>query len=148
VADNEPVAGKQGPLPTREPRVDGGSTTTVAPPTGEPWRHAFRDRVKEQLGLRGMISEYMIPVETNTFWYTLVCCELTPPGDGRRGAATPGAAAGRRRACLGFGTSRSRLVQFPSVATGAPSRQSVKVPSAPGHSAGATEPSRGGASVR
>lgn len=91
--DDEPVAGKQGPLPTREPRVDGGSTTTVVPPTGEAWRHAFRDRVKEQLGLRGM-------------------------------------------------------VQFPSVATGAPSRQSVKVPSAPGHSAGATEPSRGGASVR
>jgi quinol-cytochrome oxidoreductase complex cytochrome b subunit len=50
--------------------VDGGGTTT-APPTGEAWRHAFRDRVKEQLGLRGMISEYMIPVETNTVWYTL-----------------------------------------------------------------------------
>ncbi|MFI6603684.1 cytochrome b N-terminal domain-containing protein [Nonomuraea sp. NPDC050536] len=42
-----------------------------APPTGAAWRHAFRDRVKEQLGLRGMISEYMIPVETNTVWYTL-----------------------------------------------------------------------------
>ena len=70
MGDNEPVAGKQGPLPTRDPRVDGGGTTT-APPTGEAWRHAFRDRVKEQLGLRGMISEYMIPVETNTVWYTL-----------------------------------------------------------------------------
>ncbi len=67
---DEPVAGKQGPLPPGEPDV-GGGTATVAPPTGEAWRHAFRDRVKEQLGLRGMISEYMIPVETNTFWYTL-----------------------------------------------------------------------------
>ncbi len=43
----------------------------VAPPTGADWRHAFRDQVKDQLGMRGMISEYLIPVETNTFWYSL-----------------------------------------------------------------------------
>jgi len=40
-------------------------------PTGADWRHAFGDRVKDQLGVRGMIGEYMIPVETNTFWYSL-----------------------------------------------------------------------------
>lgn len=70
MADNEPVSGNQRPLAPAEPGADGG-TTTVAPPTGEAWRHAFRDRVTEQLGLRGMISEYMVPVEVNTFWYTL-----------------------------------------------------------------------------
>jgi menaquinol-cytochrome c reductase cytochrome b subunit len=65
------------PAPATEPPERGarpaqeGSTDKAAPPTGAEWRHAFRDRVKEQLGLRGMISEYMIPVETNTVWYTL-----------------------------------------------------------------------------
>lgn len=33
--------------------------------------HPFREAVKEQLGPRGMISEYLIRVETNTLWYTL-----------------------------------------------------------------------------
>jgi menaquinol-cytochrome c reductase cytochrome b subunit len=42
----------------------------VAPPTGAAWRRAFGG-IGQQLGLRGMISEYMTPVETNTFWYTL-----------------------------------------------------------------------------
>ncbi|HZC98873.1 MAG TPA: cytochrome b N-terminal domain-containing protein [Actinomycetes bacterium] len=71
MADHEPSDGERERLPGGEPGVGGGTTAAVAPPTGEAWRHAFRDRVKEQLGLRGMISEYMIPVETNTFWYTL-----------------------------------------------------------------------------
>ncbi len=43
----------------------------LAPPTGADWRHAFQDRVKDQLGLRGMISEYLIPIETNNLWYSL-----------------------------------------------------------------------------
>jgi len=46
-------------------------TPPVTPPTGADWRHAFGDRVKDQLGVRGMIGEYLIPVETNTFWYSL-----------------------------------------------------------------------------
>ncbi|HEU4947916.1 MAG TPA: cytochrome b N-terminal domain-containing protein [Kribbella sp.] len=50
---------------------EGGPTETLQPPTGAEWRRAFRGRVKEQLGLRGIISEYLVPVETNTFWYTL-----------------------------------------------------------------------------
>src|SRR5215203_1855441 len=70
MSGNEPAAGTQGPLPPEEPRVGGGATATVAPPTGTAWRRAFGG-VREQLGLRGMISEYMTPVETNTFWYTL-----------------------------------------------------------------------------
>jgi len=70
MSGNEPVTGEQGPVPAEEPRVEGRRAATVAPPTGTAWRRAFGD-VKEQLGLRGMISEYMTPVETNTFWYTL-----------------------------------------------------------------------------
>ena len=34
-------------------------------------RHPRLEEVKEQLGLRGIISEYLIPVETNTLWYIL-----------------------------------------------------------------------------
>jgi menaquinol-cytochrome c reductase cytochrome b subunit len=57
-------------LPAETP--DGpGPVETLQPPTGADWRRAFRGRVKEQLGLRGLVSEYMVPVETNTFWYTL-----------------------------------------------------------------------------
>jgi ubiquinol-cytochrome c reductase cytochrome b subunit len=33
--------------------------------------HRLRDIISEQLGLRGLVSEYMIPVDTNTIWYTL-----------------------------------------------------------------------------
>ena len=31
----------------------------------------LRDVISEQLGIRGMIREYMIPVDTNTIWYSL-----------------------------------------------------------------------------
>jgi quinol-cytochrome oxidoreductase complex cytochrome b subunit len=70
VADNEPVTGTQGSIPPEQPPAGGRATATVAPPTGTAWRRAFGG-VREQLGLRGMISEYMVPVEVNTFWYTL-----------------------------------------------------------------------------
>ena len=70
MADNEPVTGTQGPIPPEQPPAGGRATATVAPPTGTAWRRAFGG-VREQLGLRGMISEYMVPVEVNTFWYTL-----------------------------------------------------------------------------
>jgi len=33
--------------------------------------HSYRETIKEQLGLRGIVSEYLIPVETNTIWYVL-----------------------------------------------------------------------------
>jgi ubiquinol-cytochrome c reductase cytochrome b subunit len=67
---DEPATEKDAPVPRGEPD-EGAAATTATPPTGAELRHARRDRVKEQLGLRGMISEYMIPVETDTFWYTL-----------------------------------------------------------------------------
>jgi menaquinol-cytochrome c reductase cytochrome b subunit len=70
MSDNEPAAGTQGPVGPEEPRVRAGRAATVAPPTGSAWRRAFGG-VREQLGLRGMVSEYMVPVEVNTFWYTL-----------------------------------------------------------------------------
>lgn len=48
-----------------------GPVASPTPPVGRQPHPALRYRVKEQLGLRGMVGEYMIPVETNTFWYTL-----------------------------------------------------------------------------
>jgi quinol-cytochrome oxidoreductase complex cytochrome b subunit len=70
MSGNAPAAGTQGAVPPEQPRVGAGTTATVAPPTGTAWRRAFGG-VREQLGLRGMISEYMVPVEVNTFWYAL-----------------------------------------------------------------------------
>ena len=67
MTDTQPAAPER-PAPSDEQARE---TAKVAPPTGVDWRHAFRDRVKDQLGVRGMISEYLIPVETNTFWYSL-----------------------------------------------------------------------------
>jgi quinol-cytochrome oxidoreductase complex cytochrome b subunit len=64
MTETMPVNPEETPGPSEEP-------AKLAPPTGADWRHAFRDRVKDQLGVRGMISEYLIPVETNTFWYSL-----------------------------------------------------------------------------
>src|SRR5437773_11514311 len=66
MTDTQPAP--EAPAPSEE---QARQTVMVAPPTGADWRHAFRDRVKDQLGMRGMISEYLIPVETNTFWYSL-----------------------------------------------------------------------------
>jgi quinol-cytochrome oxidoreductase complex cytochrome b subunit len=70
VSGNEPGAGQDGSVHAGEPKQGDKATATVAPPTGTAWRRAFGG-VREQLGLRGMISEYMVPVEVNTFWYTL-----------------------------------------------------------------------------
>jgi quinol-cytochrome oxidoreductase complex cytochrome b subunit len=73
MSGNEPIAGDEGTVRAGQAPVgDGTPTATVAPapPTGTAWRRAFGG-VREQLGLRGMISEYMVPVEVNTFWYTL-----------------------------------------------------------------------------
>ncbi len=67
MTDTQPAAPK---APARSDE-QAGQAANAAPPTGADWRHAFRDRVKDQLGVRGMISEYLIPVETNTFWYSL-----------------------------------------------------------------------------
>jgi len=70
VSIDEPAAKPVAPTPTGDGE-GGGAAETLEHPTGAEWRRAFRGRVKEQLGLRGMISEYLVPVETNTFWYTL-----------------------------------------------------------------------------
>ena len=68
MAVDDPRTQEAASAPAREQEA---GTATAPPPTGEEWRRAFRGRVKEQLGIRGIISEYMIPVETDTFWYTL-----------------------------------------------------------------------------
>jgi quinol-cytochrome oxidoreductase complex cytochrome b subunit len=70
MSQEEPAPEQRVPVPAGKP-AEAAAAATVVPPTGEEWRSRFRDRVAQQLGLRGMISEYMIPVETNTFWYTL-----------------------------------------------------------------------------
>ena len=69
MSGNEPIAGDDGGVRARPPGA-GAAAAVGAPPTGTAWRRAFGG-VREQLGLRGMISEYMVPVEVNTFWYTL-----------------------------------------------------------------------------
>jgi len=76
VGIDEPIAAhsstpaKAAESATKAPEAD-GTADERAHPTGEQWRKAFGDRVSEQFGLRGIISEYLVPVETNTFWYTL-----------------------------------------------------------------------------
>jgi quinol-cytochrome oxidoreductase complex cytochrome b subunit len=48
-----------------------GEETAAAPGSEIPSRLGFRDRLEDQLAVRGIIHEYMIPEETNTLWYTL-----------------------------------------------------------------------------
>jgi menaquinol-cytochrome c reductase cytochrome b subunit len=65
----EPGAGSPGPAEEFEAARTVG--VVGAPPTEPTTSHRYREAVKEQLGLRGIISEYMIPVETSTVWYVL-----------------------------------------------------------------------------
>src|SRR6266540_4703296 len=94
MTDTQPAA-PQAPAPSDEQARE---TAKVAPPTGADWRHAFRDRVKDQLGVRGMVSEYLIPVETNTFWYfpRRGARDLAGPGDPDRIRALAALRPGRR----------------------------------------------------
>jgi quinol-cytochrome oxidoreductase complex cytochrome b subunit len=48
-----------------------GEEAAAASGTEVPSRLGFRDRLEDQLAVRGIIHEYMIPEETNTLWYTL-----------------------------------------------------------------------------
>jgi quinol-cytochrome oxidoreductase complex cytochrome b subunit len=70
MSHQEPAPEKRVPVSAGKPK-EAAAAGPAVPPTGEEWRLRFRDRVAQQLGLRGMISEYMIPVETNNFWYSL-----------------------------------------------------------------------------
>ena len=70
IAAHSSTPAKAAESATKAPEAD-GTADERAHPTGEQWRKAFGDRVSEQFGLRGIISEYLVPVETNTFWYTL-----------------------------------------------------------------------------
>jgi hypothetical protein len=45
--------------------------TVEAPPREPATPRRYREAFKEQLGLRGIMSEYLIPAETNTIWYVL-----------------------------------------------------------------------------
>jgi quinol-cytochrome oxidoreductase complex cytochrome b subunit len=48
-----------------------GAEFSAPSATETPRRHRFRDTLEDQLALRSVIHEYMIPEETNTIWYTL-----------------------------------------------------------------------------
>ncbi|MGN6759329.1 MAG: cytochrome b N-terminal domain-containing protein [Thermomicrobiales bacterium] len=63
VAPPEPPVTPDGHPPSVAPAPDGHAAP--APPTGA------LGRMEDQFALRQLISEYLIPVETNTLWYTL-----------------------------------------------------------------------------
>lgn len=65
----EPGTGSRGPADEFEAARTVGAVE--APPREPATPHRYREAIKEQLGLRGIISEYLIPVETNTIWYVL-----------------------------------------------------------------------------
>jgi quinol-cytochrome oxidoreductase complex cytochrome b subunit len=60
------VAGSSGAAELRS-SVEAGSAGEAARPQGL----GLWGTLEDQLGLRGLISEYLIPVETNTIWYVL-----------------------------------------------------------------------------
>jgi quinol-cytochrome oxidoreductase complex cytochrome b subunit len=69
MGDREAAAGPGSPAETE-------SSTQVAPGVATEARaerasRRLRDVISEQLGLRGVVHEYMIPVDTNTIWYSL-----------------------------------------------------------------------------
>lgn len=47
------------------------SSPDAVPPVAPPPQGGLVGAVEDQLALRGLIWEYLIPVETNTLWYTL-----------------------------------------------------------------------------
>jgi quinol-cytochrome oxidoreductase complex cytochrome b subunit len=52
--------------------AQGGAVPSVALQAGaEKASHRLREAITEQLGVRGIVREYMIPVDTNTIWYSL-----------------------------------------------------------------------------
>jgi quinol-cytochrome oxidoreductase complex cytochrome b subunit len=65
----EPGQGSPGPADEFEAARTVG--VVDAPPREPVTPHRYREAIKEQLGLRGIVSEYLIPVETNTVWYVL-----------------------------------------------------------------------------
>jgi len=52
-------------------REEGESMSQTESPVGTKPKGGLLTRIKEQLGVQGMVSEYMIPVETNTISYSL-----------------------------------------------------------------------------
>ncbi len=53
------------------PEGSGSASILDSPEKVPSPHHRIRESVKDQLGLKGMVREYMIPSETNTIWYTL-----------------------------------------------------------------------------
>ena len=68
---DEGVRGSGPPQPEEEFEAARTVGVVEAPPREPGTPHHYREAIKEQLGLRGVISEYLIPVETNTIWYIL-----------------------------------------------------------------------------
>ena len=68
---DEVVPGRGSPEPNEEFEAARTVGVVEAPPREPGTSHHYREAIKEQLGLRGIISEYLIPVEQNTIWYIL-----------------------------------------------------------------------------
>ena len=56
---------------TVEPTTSGNGAVASGGQANAPPRRTFLDGVEDQFALRQLIQEYLIPVETNTIWYTL-----------------------------------------------------------------------------
>ncbi|HEX9122298.1 MAG TPA: cytochrome b N-terminal domain-containing protein [Actinomycetota bacterium] len=68
---DEVEPGQRPPAPADEFEAARTVGVVEAPPREPATPHHYREAIKEQLGLRGIVSEYLIPVETNTIWYVL-----------------------------------------------------------------------------
>jgi menaquinol-cytochrome c reductase cytochrome b subunit len=59
-------SGTEGAVTAADPETETALETTADRAT-----HHLREVITEQLGVRGILREYLIPVDTNTIWYSL-----------------------------------------------------------------------------
>src|SRR6266540_5344439 len=67
-SDSPTTSGTEGAVAAAGPAPD---TATALETTADRATHHLREVITEQLGVRGILREYMIPVDTNTIWYSL-----------------------------------------------------------------------------
>ncbi len=62
---------ERAPLPSSAAVEESPGSDVAVQPQAERAERRLRESISEQLGLRGIVREYMIPVDTNTIWYSL-----------------------------------------------------------------------------
>src|SRR6266508_2896494 len=67
-SDSPTTSGTEGAVAAAGPAPD---TATALETTADRATHHLREVITEQLGVRGILREYLIPVDTNTIWYSL-----------------------------------------------------------------------------